>query len=169
MKLLKFIALASQNCRFRQDGIERNPTVVEQSGVLPYRAAGQAQKYVVISRFIPEKNDNLPYNILTDIERVRWKPLPLKIISKYSILHAYILWKIFYRIFWSLKLFFGHFQCSLHFMLSSSIEIFERGDENTVCRFTDNAYRRARSATGSHSNKNLDVHDDVETLTPEQM
>lgn len=114
--------------RFRQDGIERNPTVVEQSGVLPYRAAGQAQKYVVISRFIPEKNDNLPYNILTDIER-----------------------------------------CSLHFMLSSSIEIFERGDENTVCRFTDNAYRRARSATGSHSNKNLDVHDDVETLTPEQI
>lgn len=54
-------------------------------------------------------------------------------------------------------------------MLSSSIEIFERGDENTVCRYTDNAYRSARSVTSTYSKKNLDVHDDVETLTPEQM
>ncbi|XP_071627923.1 uncharacterized protein [Temnothorax longispinosus] len=118
--------------RFRQDGIEKNPNVIEQSGVLPYRAASQAQKYVVITRFIPEKTDLIRWdNILTDIER-----------------------------------------CTLHFMLSSSIEIFERGDENTVCRYTDNAYRSARSVTysnGTYSNTNLDVHDDVETLTPEQI
>lgn len=53
-------------------------------------------------------------------------------------------------------------------MLSSSIEIFEREGESTVCRYTDNAYRMARSVTDSRSKANLDI-DDVETLTPEQM
>ncbi|XP_011864273.1 PREDICTED: uncharacterized protein LOC105560092 [Vollenhovia emeryi] len=115
--------------RFRQDGIVKNPHVIEQSGVLPYRAAGQAQKYVVIARFIPEERGHLPYNILTDIER-----------------------------------------CTLHFMLSSSIEIYERGDENIVCKYADNAYRNTRSVMSSiYSNTNLDVDDDVETLTPEQI
>jgi hypothetical protein len=114
--------------RFRQDGIEKNPTVVEQSGVLPYRAAAQAQKYLQIVRFIPEKINPLSYNIITDIER-----------------------------------------CTLHFMLSSSIEIFERGDETTVCRYTDDAYRSARSVISNYSTNNLGVHDDVETLTPEQI
>lgn len=59
-----------KNHRFRQDGIVKNPNVVEQSGVLPYRAASQAHKYVVISRFIPEKMDPLQSNTLTDVERV---------------------------------------------------------------------------------------------------
>lgn len=118
--------------RFRQDGIEKNPTVLQQSGVLPYRAAGQAQKYLQILRFIPEKTIApyvLPYDIISDIER-----------------------------------------CTLHFMLSSSIEIFERGDEGTVCRYADNAYRYARSVDNNHSiNTNFNIPDEVETLTPEQI
>ncbi|KAL0102783.1 hypothetical protein PUN28_018225 [Cardiocondyla obscurior] len=116
--------------RFRQDGIEKNPAVVEQDGVLPYRKSGQSQKNVVINRFIPDRliPNHDSYNMLTDVER-----------------------------------------CTLHFMLSSSIEIFERMDENTVCRYTDNAYRSARSVTKIHPKTNFDVHDDVETLTPEQM
>ncbi|XP_029678047.1 uncharacterized protein LOC115244498 [Formica exsecta] len=118
--------------RFRQDGIEKNPTVLQQSGVLPYRAAGQAQKYLQILRFIPEKTIApyvLPYDIISDIER-----------------------------------------CTLHFMLSSSIEIFERGDEGTVCRYADNAYRYARNVDNNHSiNTNFNIPDEVETLTPEQI
>lgn len=55
-------------------------------------------------------------------------------------------------------------------MLSSSIEIFERGDEGTVCRYADNAYRYARSVDNNHSiNTNFNIPDEVETLTPEQM
>jgi len=54
-------------------------------------------------------------------------------------------------------------------MLSSSIEIWERGDENIVCRYTDNAYRNVRSVINNYSITNLDEHDDIETLTPEQM
>jgi len=55
-------------------------------------------------------------------------------------------------------------------MLSSSIEIFERGDENIVCKYIDDAYRNVRSVINNYSiNTNLDVHDDIETLTPEQM
>ncbi|XP_012535365.2 uncharacterized protein LOC105836104 [Monomorium pharaonis] len=116
--------------RFRQDGVEKNPNVVEQSGVLPYRAGAQAQKYLQIARFIPKRTDNIPsYNMLTAIER-----------------------------------------CTLHFMLSSSIEMLQREDENTACRYADNAYRIARSVTGNYPLKtNLDVHDDVETLSPEQI
>ncbi|GAB1864343.1 N-acetylmuramoyl-L-alanine amidase [Camponotus japonicus] len=115
--------------RFRQDGIEKNPTVLEQSGVLPYRTAGQAQKYAQILNFIPQKLIAVPYNIISDIER-----------------------------------------CTLHFMLSSSIEIFERGDEGTVCRYADNAYRYARSVDNNYSvNTNFNIPDEVETLTPEQI
>lgn len=53
-------------------------------------------------------------------------------------------------------------------MLSSSIEIFERGDEGTVCRYADNAYRYARSVDNHSINTNFNT-DEVETLTPEQM
>ncbi|XP_025158841.1 uncharacterized protein LOC105184757 isoform X2 [Harpegnathos saltator] len=60
-------------------------------------------------------------------------------------------------------------KCTLHFMLSDSIEIFERGDENVVCKFTNDLYRRARSVNSNHSIKeNFNIHD-VETLTPEQI
>ncbi|XP_011055834.1 PREDICTED: uncharacterized protein LOC105146903 [Acromyrmex echinatior] len=115
--------------RFRQDGIVKNPNVVEQSGVLPYKAGIQAQKYVQIIHFIPETTSRLlDDNIITDIER-----------------------------------------CTLHFMLSSSIEMYERGDENKVCRLTG-PFRSVRSVISNYSlNTNLDMHDDVETLTPEQI
>ncbi|XP_050446645.1 uncharacterized protein LOC126849116 [Cataglyphis hispanica] len=117
--------------RFRQDGIEKNPTVLQKSGVLPYSAGRQAKKYLQILRFIPEKTISpyvLPYDIINDIER-----------------------------------------CTLHFMLSSSIEIFERGDEGTVCRYADNAYRYARSVDTNHSINTNFKTDEVETLTPEQI
>ncbi|XP_025994720.2 uncharacterized protein LOC105203338 [Solenopsis invicta] len=116
--------------RFRQDGIEKNPYVVEQSGVLPYRAGAQAQKYLQIARFIPDRTDNNPsFNMLTAIER-----------------------------------------CTLHFMLSSSIEVYHRGDESQTCRYADNAYRIARSVSSNYPPKaNLEIHDDVETLSPEQI
>ncbi|KYN10547.1 hypothetical protein ALC57_17152 [Trachymyrmex cornetzi] len=114
--------------RFRQDGIVRNPNVVEQPGVLPYKAGVQAQKYVQIIRFIPETTSRLLDNIITDIEK-----------------------------------------CTLHFMLSNSIEMYERGDENKVCRLTG-SFRSVRSVISNYSiNTNLDMHDDVETLTPEQI
>lgn len=55
-------------------------------------------------------------------------------------------------------------------MLSSSIEIYERGNEGTVCRYADSMYRSARSVDNKHSiNTNFNIDDDVETLTPEQM
>ncbi|XP_072752616.1 uncharacterized protein [Anoplolepis gracilipes] len=113
--------------RFRQDGITKNPTVQQQSGVIPYRAAEQAQKYLQVLRFIPERTITFPYDIISDIER-----------------------------------------CTLHFMLSSSIEIFERGDEATVCRYADN-YRNVRSVDNRSINTNFDIPEEVETLTPEQM
>lgn len=60
-------------------------------------------------------------------------------------------------------------QCTLHFMLSGSIEIFERGDEGLMCKFANNAYRRAKRANSRRSIKDKFDIDDVETLTPEQM
>nr|XP_012215807.1 PREDICTED: uncharacterized protein LOC105668157 [Linepithema humile] len=115
--------------RYRQDGIVENPAVLQQSGVLPYRLSYQGQKYLQIRQFITQKVNQLPYNIITDVER-----------------------------------------CTLHFMLSSSIEVYERHDESMVCRYADNAYRSARSVGRNHStNANSDIDRDVETLTPEQI
>lgn len=60
-------------------------------------------------------------------------------------------------------------RCTLHFMLSSSIDIFERGDEGTTCRFVNGVYRNIRS-TDKNDTKNLEsIIDDVETLSPEQI
>ena len=72
LRLLKCIIdiYIFKNCRFRQDGIVKNPNVVEQSGVLPYKAGVHAHKYVQIIRFIPETTSRLLDNIITDIERV---------------------------------------------------------------------------------------------------
>ncbi|XP_015587433.1 uncharacterized protein LOC107264077 [Cephus cinctus] len=61
-------------------------------------------------------------------------------------------------------------RCTLHFMLSSSIEIIERGDEATTCRVTNNLYRNERSVNEeSESNTENIIIDDVETLSPEQL
>ncbi|XP_032678684.1 uncharacterized protein LOC116847626 [Odontomachus brunneus] len=60
-------------------------------------------------------------------------------------------------------------KCTLHFMLSDSIDIFQRDDESLVCKFTNNAYRRTRSASNNLlTEKKFNIHD-VETLTPEQI
>lgn len=54
-------------------------------------------------------------------------------------------------------------------MLSSSIEIYERHDEGTTCRF-DNAYRRARSINNNNNFINAKFKNrDAEVLTSEQM
>lgn len=60
-------------------------------------------------------------------------------------------------------------RCTLHFMLSSSIDIFERGDEGTVCRFANSAYRNIRSIDKNDSNNTNNINDDVETLSPEEI
>ncbi|OXU23557.1 hypothetical protein TSAR_013207 [Trichomalopsis sarcophagae] len=57
-------------------------------------------------------------------------------------------------------------RCTLHSMLSSSIDIFERGDESRVCKVANYAYRRySRSAEIREKN----VKEEVETLTAEQL
>ncbi|XP_078046275.1 uncharacterized protein LOC144474824 [Augochlora pura] len=68
-------------------------------------------------------------------------------------------------------------RCTLHFMLSGSIEIFERGDESKVCKYAS-AYRYPRSLSLNDevtSKASSDVEaddantDDVETLTPDEL
>ncbi|XP_015437346.1 PREDICTED: uncharacterized protein LOC107192569, partial [Dufourea novaeangliae] len=59
-------------------------------------------------------------------------------------------------------------RCTLHFMISSSIEIFQRGDEAKVCRYA-NAYRYARSADGNDEVTNETTNNDVETLTSDEI
>ncbi|XP_023246889.1 uncharacterized protein LOC111643380 [Copidosoma floridanum] len=55
-------------------------------------------------------------------------------------------------------------RCTLHSMLSSSIDIFERGDESRTCRFANYAFRRFGRSTDERN-----VKEDVETLTAEQI
>ncbi|XP_076648480.1 uncharacterized protein LOC143356563 [Halictus rubicundus] len=68
-------------------------------------------------------------------------------------------------------------RCTLHFMLSSSIEIFHRGDEAKVCRYA-NAYRYPRSVSDhddatSKGTNDAETDDDnayeAETLTPDEL
>ncbi|XP_012278455.1 uncharacterized protein LOC105698628 isoform X2 [Orussus abietinus] len=60
-------------------------------------------------------------------------------------------------------------RCSLHAMLSSSIELFERGDEGTTCKLTNELYRQwKRSVDDDDSGIRKSIPEDVETLTPEQ-
>ncbi|XP_011501690.1 PREDICTED: uncharacterized protein LOC105365272 [Ceratosolen solmsi marchali] len=56
-------------------------------------------------------------------------------------------------------------RCTLHSMLSSSIDIFERGDESRVCKFSNYGYQRYSRSTSQHKG----VKSDVETLSPEQL
>ncbi|KAK2580343.1 hypothetical protein KPH14_001240 [Odynerus spinipes] len=60
-------------------------------------------------------------------------------------------------------------RCTLHFMVSSSIDIFERGDEGTVCRFANGAYRSIRSIDKNDTNNSGAIIEDVETLSPEEI
>nr|CAD7576110.1 unnamed protein product [Timema californicum] len=80
--------------RFKLDGIERNPKVLETSGVIPYSVAGiQFYKHkILLTKLIPQNNYKFPNETLTPIER-----------------------------------------CTLHLMLSKSIEKYQRGDEGTTC------------------------------------
>lgn len=55
-------------------------------------------------------------------------------------------------------------RCTLHFMLSSSVEIYERGDETKVCRFAD-TYRYPRNVKDKHKTKTENIVNDVETLS----
>ncbi|XP_015183759.1 PREDICTED: uncharacterized protein LOC107070249 [Polistes dominula] len=60
-------------------------------------------------------------------------------------------------------------RCTLHFMVSSSVNIFERGDEGTVCRFANGAYRNIRSIDPNDNNNTQNINEDVETLSPEEI
>lgn len=54
-------------------------------------------------------------------------------------------------------------------MLSSSINGLERGDEATVCRFANSAYRNIRSIDKNNTDNTKTNIEDVETLSPEEM
>ncbi|KAG7207188.1 hypothetical protein KM043_008875 [Ampulex compressa] len=115
--------------RFRQDGIERDPTVAKQEGVTPYAPNGvQFFRHAKTLQVIPGNAIRFPNNSITDIER-----------------------------------------CTLHFMLSSSIEIFQRGDEGTVCRFANSQYRNIRSIDVNESASTKTIYDDVETFSPNEI
>nr|XP_050854964.1 uncharacterized protein LOC127065938 [Vespula vulgaris]XP_050854965.1 uncharacterized protein LOC127065938 [Vespula vulgaris] len=60
-------------------------------------------------------------------------------------------------------------RCTLHFMLSSSINGLERGDEATVCRFANSAYRNIRSIDKNNTDNTKTNIEDVETLSPEEI
>lgn len=59
-------------------------------------------------------------------------------------------------------------QCTLHFMLSSSVEIYERGDEAKVCRLAD-TYRYPRNIKNKNKITTENVINDVETLSSDEM
>ncbi|PSN29613.1 hypothetical protein C0J52_26532 [Blattella germanica] len=93
--------------RFRQDGIERSPDVVETEGVVPYAVKGNAFfKHRLILKYLISSNGyKFPNESLSQVEL-----------------------------------------CTLHFMLSHSIERTLRGDESTVCSKVSNyeSYRGSR-------------------------
>ncbi|XP_046823998.1 uncharacterized protein LOC124426394 [Vespa crabro] len=60
-------------------------------------------------------------------------------------------------------------RCTLHFMLSSSVNILERGDEGTVCRFANSPYRNIRSINRNETDNSKINVKDVETLSPEEI
>nr|XP_012151284.1 PREDICTED: uncharacterized protein LOC100884048 isoform X3 [Megachile rotundata] len=59
-------------------------------------------------------------------------------------------------------------RCTLHFMLSSTIDIFERGDEAEVCRIT-NAKRSVRATSMDNKAATKSTINDVETLSSEEI
>ncbi|XP_076168965.1 uncharacterized protein LOC143147534 [Ptiloglossa arizonensis] len=59
-------------------------------------------------------------------------------------------------------------RCTLHFMLSSSIEIFQRKDEAKDCRYA-NAYRYARSVKNNDEVTSEVTINDAETLTSDEI
>lgn len=54
-------------------------------------------------------------------------------------------------------------------MLSSSVNILKRDDEETVCRFANSAYRNIRSIEKNDTDNSKSNIEDVETLSPEEM
>ncbi|OAD54860.1 hypothetical protein WN48_06060 [Eufriesea mexicana] len=59
-------------------------------------------------------------------------------------------------------------RCTLHFMLSSSVEIFERGDETKVCRFAD-TYRYPRNIKNKNKITTESAVNDVEMLSSDEI
>ncbi|XP_048514497.1 uncharacterized protein LOC105684119 isoform X2 [Athalia rosae] len=114
--------------RFRQDGIERNPNVVAQVGVIPFAPLGHSfHRHVATLQLIPGSAVNFPNASLTIAER-----------------------------------------CTLHYMISSTIERLERGDEGTVCQSISQTaqYREKRDA--NYEITTGGITDDAETLSPEE-
>nr|XP_034193342.1 uncharacterized protein LOC117610265 [Osmia lignaria] len=59
-------------------------------------------------------------------------------------------------------------RCTLHFMLSSTIDVFERGDEAKVCRIA-NRRRSVRSILKDNKTPTESTINDVETLSSEEL
>ncbi|XP_031849271.2 uncharacterized protein LOC116434746 isoform X1 [Nomia melanderi] len=59
-------------------------------------------------------------------------------------------------------------RCTLHFMLSSSIETLQRGDEAKVCRYSS-LYRHARNIKHTDEPTSKDTINDAETLTSDEL
>ncbi|XP_058801796.1 uncharacterized protein LOC131670311 [Phymastichus coffea] len=114
--------------RFSQDGIELNPDVKPQAGVMPYAALGnQFYRHAQTLRTVPGNAVTFPNNSISVVER-----------------------------------------CTLHSMLSSSIDVYKHSGENRGCKTSNYGmnynygFRRWRR----HVKR---PKDDVETLSPEQV
>ncbi|XP_076757830.1 uncharacterized protein LOC143427507 [Xylocopa sonorina] len=59
-------------------------------------------------------------------------------------------------------------RCTLHVMLSGSIEIFERGDESKVCK-SQNLYRHRRDIKSKSDKNSKNTVNDVETFSPDEI
>ncbi|CAG2062397.1 unnamed protein product [Timema podura] len=92
--------VAELETRFRMDGIERSPKVVQSWGVTPFSPTGvQYPKHKILLGELISGNDVIFPNVtLTAKEKVKARST-----------------------------------CALHFMLSSSVDLWERGDEDKVC------------------------------------
>lgn len=102
--------------RFRLDGIEKAPGIYQSRAVLPFSpSAFQFSKHrLLLSRLVPGNAVQFPNDTLTSLERVSG--------AKFC---------FFFVTF--LLIFISVLQCTLHFMMSSSIDTQIRGDEATRC------------------------------------
>lgn len=137
---------------FRQDGITANPDVPALDGVTPYAPNDlQFYRHARTLGFIPGNALNFPNNSITNIERVRVTSCTFNTFRHFTLIFDIII-----------------LQCTLHFMLSSSIETLQRGDEAKVCRYA-NLYRHARNIKHTDEPTSEDTINDAETLTSDEL
>lgn len=103
--------------RFRLDGIEKAPGIYQSRAVLPFSpSAFQFSKHrLLLSRLVPGNAVQFPNDTLTSLERVSG--------AEFCFFCDCVLFTDCISIL----------QCTLHFMMSSSIDTQIRGDEATRC------------------------------------